>query len=83
MAALAAVSLAVCAAKGVLFLLPLKPSPPADAQDMALPCRSVMVTIVLLKEERIWAAPRSMFFFSRRLRVPAFLTLPFAAALLH
>ena len=80
MAALAAVSLAVCAAKGVLFLLPLKPSPPADAQDMALPCRSVMVTIVLLKEERIWAAPR---FFSRRLRVPAFLTLPFAAAILH
>ena len=36
-AALAAVSAASDAAKGVDFLLPRKPSPPADAQEMALP----------------------------------------------
>ena len=40
-----------------------------EAQDRALPCVSVMVTIVLLKEERIWAAPRSTSLRSRRLRV--------------
>ena len=31
------------------FLEPRKPSSPEDAQEMALPCTSVMVTMVLLK----------------------------------
>ena len=65
-AALAAVSAAVCAAKGVDFLLPRKPIPPEDAQDMALPLVSVMVTIVLLNEERICTVPFSIFLRSRR-----------------
>ena len=69
MLALAAASAAICAAKGVLFLLPRKPMPPEEAQDSALPLTSVMVTMVLLKEELICATPRSTSFFSRRLRV--------------
>ena len=68
-AARAATSAAVCAAKGVLFLLPRKPWPPEEAQEMALPWVSVTVTMVLLKEERIWTWPFSMFFFSRRRRM--------------
>ena len=40
-----------------------------EAQDSALPLTSVMVTMVLLKEELICATPRSTSFFSRRLRV--------------
>ena len=47
-AAFAAVSAAVCAANGVDFLEPRKPSPPELAQEMALPWVSVMVTMVLL-----------------------------------
>src|SRR5699024_7179182 len=66
MAARAAVSAAVWAAKGVLFLLPRKPMPPAEAQEMALPFVSVTVTIVLLKLELICTAPRSIFFRSLR-----------------
>lgn len=50
-AAFAAVSAAICAANGVLFLDPLKPSEPALDQEIALPCASVMVTRVLLKED--------------------------------
>ena len=68
-AALAAVSAAVCAAKGVDFLEPRKPISPALAQDTALPCVSVMVTMVLLNVDWICAAPRSIFLRSRRLRV--------------
>ena len=50
---LTAVSAAVCAANGVDFLEPRKPISPADAQEIALPFRSLMVTMVLLKEERM------------------------------
>ena len=60
----------VAAANGVDFLEPRKPISPAEAQETALPFISVIVTIVLLKVDWIWAAPRSMFFFSRRLREP-------------
>ena len=63
-AALAAVSAALWAAKGVFFLEPLKPSPPALAQERVLPLVSVSVTMVLLKLERICAWPCSIFFFS-------------------
>lgn len=52
-ASLAAASAAICAAKGVDFLEPLNPSFPELAQDNALPCRSVRVTIVLLKVDLI------------------------------
>ena len=80
-AARAAVSAAVWAAKGVDFLLPRKPRPPEEAQDRALPCVSVTVTIVLLKEERIWTWPRSMFFFSRRRRMTFLPPVAFAVAI--
>ena len=79
MAAFAAVSAAVCAANGVDFLLPRKPMPPAEAQDIALPWRSVMVTIVLLKLERICTAPFSMFLRSRRFARTLVLALVLAA----
>ena len=49
-AALPAFSAAICAAKGVLFLEPLKPEPPEVAQHTVLPCLSVIVIIVLLKD---------------------------------
>jgi len=52
-----AFSAATCAAKGVLFLDPLKPEPPAVAQHNVLPCLSVIVTIVLLKVELMTAMP--------------------------
>ena len=77
-AAFAAVSAAVCAAKGVDFLDPLKPRPPEDAHDRALPCVSVMVTMVLLKEERICAAPFSIFLRSRRFFTTLLLVVAFA-----
>ena len=53
MAALAAVSAAVWAAKGVDLREPRKPISPEEAQDRALPCMSVTVIMVLLKEERM------------------------------
>src|SRR3989338_6492287 len=49
-AALPATSAATCAANGVLLREPLKPAPPEVAHDNALPWRSVMVMMVLLKE---------------------------------
>jgi hypothetical protein len=52
-AAFAAVSAAVCEANGVDFLLPRKPIPPDDAHERAFPFVSVIVTIVLLKDELI------------------------------
>ena len=45
----AAQTAAETAAKGVDFLEPLNPNSPADAHERALPCVSVMVTMVLLK----------------------------------
>ncbi len=52
-AAFVAASAAICAANGVAFLEPLNPSPPADAHEIAFPCTSVSVTIVLLKVDWI------------------------------
>ena len=46
LAALPALSAAICAANGVLFLEPLKPEPPEVAQQIVLPCLSVIVTMV-------------------------------------
>src|ERR1043166_5242445 len=43
-------SAATCAAHGVGLREPLKPAPPDVAHDSALPCRSVIVMIVLLKD---------------------------------
>src|SRR5581483_8245125 len=45
---------------------PLNPMAPADDQEIAFPCASVMVIIVLLKLACTWATPDVMFFFSRR-----------------
>ena len=50
-AAFVAVSAAICAAYGVDFFEPLNPRPPALAQDKAFPSVSVIVTIVLLKDD--------------------------------
>ena len=43
---------------------PLKPIKPADDQETALPCVSVMVMMVLLKVAATWATPTTTFFFS-------------------
>ena len=59
-------SAAVWAAKGVDLREPLNPAVPADDQAMVFPCSSVMVIIVLLNEEEIWATPEEMFFRARR-----------------
>ena len=57
-------SAASCAAKGVDFLEPLNPLLPEDDHEMVLPDVSVIVTIVLLKVELIWAIPDGIFFFA-------------------
>src|SRR6185437_10356368 len=63
---LAAASAASCAANGVLLRLPLKPTLPELAHEMALPCRSVMVTIVLLNDDLMCTTPYATFLRSRR-----------------
>src|SRR3981081_3069179 len=67
-----AASAASWAANGVDFRDPLKPTLPADAHDSALPAPSVIVTIVLLNVDLMWACPWTMFFFSLRLGFFAF-----------
>ena len=49
--------------KGVDFLDPLKPLLPDEDQDIVLPVVSVIVIIVLLKVEFMWATPKGIFFF--------------------
>src|SRR6266513_729046 len=61
-AALPADSAATWAANGVDLREPLKPAPPDVAQDKALPCRSVIVMIVLLNDAWICATPSETFF---------------------
>src|SRR5689334_924156 len=60
-AARPATSEATCAANGVDLREPLKPWPPEDAHDRALPCRSVIVMIVLLNEACTWQTPSDTF----------------------
>src|SRR5437868_4853831 len=55
-------SAATCAANGVDLRDPLKPAPPDVAHDSALPWRSVMVMIVLLKDAWMCAIPSDTFF---------------------
>src|SRR5712692_3685479 len=62
----AAASAASCAANGVDFREPLNPTLPALAHDRVFPSRSVIVTMVLLNVDLMWACPCEMFFFSRR-----------------
>jgi hypothetical protein len=57
MASRAADWAAICAAKGVDFLEPLKPDLPAVAHDTTLPLVSEIEIIVLLKVDLIWATP--------------------------
>jgi hypothetical protein len=68
----AADSAASWAAKGVDLREPLNPTLPAEAQEIVLPCRSVIVTIVLLNVDLMCACPWTTFFFSRRLVFLAF-----------
>src|SRR5579872_4661290 len=60
-AATPAFSAATCAAKGVLLREPRNPQPPDVAHDSVLPCRSVIVMIVLLKEACTCAIASSTF----------------------
>src|SRR5690606_26033333 len=55
-------SAATCGANGVDWREPLKAAPPDVAQDSALPCRSVMVMIVLLKDAWTCAMPSDTLF---------------------
>src|SRR5688500_6727146 len=55
-------SAATCAANGVDLREPLKPAPPDVAHDSALPCRSVIVMIVLLNEAWMCAIPSETLF---------------------
>src|SRR5512135_3100060 len=71
-AARPAASAATWAANGVDLREPLKPAPPDVAHDSALPCRSVIVMIVLLKDAWMWAMPSATFFLTfLRTRVAA------------
>src|SRR4029450_5808097 len=73
-AARPAASAATCAANGVDLREPLKPAPPDVAHDSALPWRSVIVMIVLLKDAWMCAIPSVTFFltFLRALATVAF-----------
>src|SRR5437868_11035334 len=62
MAARPACSDATCAANGVDLREPLKPWPPEEAHERALPWRSVIVMIVLLKDACTWHTPSDTFF---------------------
>ncbi len=62
----AACSAASWAANGVDLREPLKPTLPDDAHAIVFPCGSLMLTIVLLKLDLMWAWACAMFFFSRR-----------------
>jgi len=56
----------ICAAKGVFFLVPLKPEVPDEAQQRVLPKISQIVIIVLLNVVLIFAIPTAtdfLFFF--------------------
>src|SRR5882757_9048852 len=53
---------------------------PADDQEMALPCPSVMVMMVLLKVAATCATPTTTFFFSFLRARPALLPALFAAS---
>src|ERR1700736_4213311 len=68
----AALSAAICAANGVDFLLPLKPMLPELAHAIDPPCVSVIVTIVLLNDDRMCATPCETFLTSFFLRGRAF-----------
>src|SRR5690606_11278856 len=61
-AAVPAFSAATCAANGVLLREPRKPEPPEVAHDSVLPCRSVIVMIVLLNDAWMCATPSSTCF---------------------
>src|SRR6185436_15677348 len=63
-AARPACSAATCAANGVDLREPLKPAAPEVAHESALPCRSVIVMMVLLKDAWTWAIPSATFFFT-------------------
>src|SRR5579864_3665667 len=62
----AAVSAASPAAYGVLLREPLNPEPPEEPHVSTLPSGSVIVTMVLLKLDWMYALPRGTFLRSRR-----------------
>src|ERR1700716_3347392 len=66
MALRAAESAARPAAYGVLLREPLKPAAPEEPQVSTFPSGSVMVTMVLLKLDWMYALPRGTFLRSRR-----------------
>src|SRR5262245_62812149 len=66
MARRAAASAASCAANGVDLREPLKPTLPAEAHETVFPWWSVIVMIVLLNDDLMWATPYATFLRSRR-----------------
>jgi hypothetical protein len=62
----AAFSAAICAANGVDLREPLKPTWPAEAQEITAPVGSVIDTMVLLNVDLMCAWPCATFFFSLR-----------------
>ncbi len=80
LARLAAVRLACCAANGVPFCEPRKPSEPALDHEIVRPSRSVNVTIVLLNDALTCTMPIGTFFLCARLK--RFLV-PFAFAIAY
>jgi hypothetical protein len=62
----AAASAAICAANGVDLREPLNPISPAEDQERTAPVGSVMVTMVLLNVDLMWAWPWVTFFLSLR-----------------
>ena len=64
-------SAAICAANGVPFFVPLKPTVPALPHDTTSPFTSVMDMMVLLNVDWIWAIPWAIFFFSLGFGLPA------------
>ena len=78
MACLRASCAANCAAKGVLFLDPLKPCLPALELAITFPSVSVIVIIVLLKVEWIWIMPVGTILFSFLALLPFFTYLSMA-----
>src|SRR5690606_3317293 len=76
-------SAATCAANGVLLREPRKPEPPEVAHANALPWRSVIVTMVLLKDAWMCAMPSTTVFLTFFLVVVLLLGFAIAIFLLN
>jgi hypothetical protein len=76
MAVLAQRWAACCAAKGVLFREPLKPTQPAELEQIVSPFKSVIVINVLLNVAFMWTMALATFFLTFRFELFATVTKP-------